>query len=529
MENIALSIDNINETTESVDLSNLTVFTEQEAKTLFEKLCNEKYKQIKYLRLPPVKDDKTYPFAEINEFLKHNTSLHELNLHDCNLKYVGFEKIFEGLHANKTLECLNLSNNALGTIAFEDKLSKAVELGHKLAKIIEDNANLKELRLTANQLGNASAAPLLEKLINHQGLEILNLEDNYLNLDPLDDGDIIDIVIKIVKQNKTLVSLELAANSLGASEKISEINECLKNSQIEEFTIESLIPVADSDAICRINSTLNKKNSSAHGNTYSQQETLVGNAGFTKTTPSLFHWIKSHPFYTVFVAVLTLAVILAICVPVIGSIIPVIGTAVGLASTWIASTLSAALSFLAHTTITVSLTAAQISLATVVGALTFTLGIAIGRLTSSIKLLVQEKFFVADTLNIQDRNTNHDLSSTYIADTDKKHHNLKNFFVKCADMLQLVVELFFKLSTSSTGKSELAYTAKENSTASTFGRLANKFQFQKELNSSKCDLSTRDAHLTRKNSFKSLQPSLADAEHIAIEPKAELSTYFKMG
>lgn len=484
MENIALSIDNINETTESVDLSNLTVFTEQEAKILFEKLCNEEYKQIKYLLLPSAIDIKTYPFDEINEFLKNNTSLLELDLQNCNIGYAGFNKIFEGLHANKTLEYLDLSNNTLGMIAFEDKLSKEVELGHNLAKIIEDNFNLKELRLTANYLQNTTAEPLLKALINNNSLEVLNLEDNHLNLSPLKDGDIIDIAIQIVEQNKTLISLKLASNSLGTSEKISKINECLKNSQIEEFTIQSLIPVADSDAISRINSTLNKKNLPVHSNTNNQKEALVGNAGVTKGTPSLFQWIKSHPFYIVFITFLTLAIILAICIPVVGQIIPVIGATVGLASTGIANILSAAFSFLAHTTITVSLTTAQIGLATVAGALTLTLGIAVGRLTSLINLLVQEKFFAANAFNIQDKNTNNDHLLKSIDDTDKNHSNLKQFFVRCASMLQPVVELFLKLSNSSKGNSELGYTAKGNSTTSTFGRLAKKFPFQRELNSS---------------------------------------------
>ncbi len=124
---------------------------------------------LKYLRLP----GNILGDSEAAMLLAENTSIIEVDLHDCSISTIGGVALALSLMTNSTLETLNISNNLLGEEAI-----------YKFSELLLHNKTLKMLEMNNSLLTQPNADMLVESLSNNMTLEQLTLpQTNEMNTD----------------------------------------------------------------------------------------------------------------------------------------------------------------------------------------------------------------------------------------------------------------------------------------------------------------------------------------------------------
>lgn len=131
------------------------------------------------------------------EFLKHQTSIQQLDLSQCQLGYTGLQYITEALKFNSTLRELLLNDN--------DLCSTSVTL---LASLLAVNNSIRKIDLSHNDANREGAIALASALTVNTGLTNLNLAHNSL------DCHAVRQIASMLTQNSTLLSLDLNNNPI---------------------------------------------------------------------------------------------------------------------------------------------------------------------------------------------------------------------------------------------------------------------------------------------------------------------------
>ena len=166
---------------------------------------------------------------EINDSLQSNTKLQSLKLKNMTIE--GGELISEIVRTNKTLQRLDLSNDAL----FDDG---AVTISDGL----KNNTTLLEINISHNNITNKGTKNITEAIQVNTILKKLNLSHNILS----DDGA--TLISSCLKCNKSLLELNISHNGItdkGTKEiaEAIEINSTLQNIDISKnhISVEGLL------------------------------------------------------------------------------------------------------------------------------------------------------------------------------------------------------------------------------------------------------------------------------------------------
>ncbi|PRP89727.1 leucine-rich repeat, ribonuclease inhibitor subtype [Planoprotostelium fungivorum] len=151
-------------------------------------VADEKVKAL-WLKRNPLGPDAA-PF--LSHLLYHNTCLTTLDLANCGMLDEGMDKLYEGLHRNRTLRHLYLNTNGL-SVSSADKLSRVLENGShieslylsinplgdegiiSLSKGIAVSPHIKRLGLSSCAIGISGVTALVDALLVHKKIESLNL------------------------------------------------------------------------------------------------------------------------------------------------------------------------------------------------------------------------------------------------------------------------------------------------------------------------------------------------------------------
>ena len=133
--------------------------------------------------------------AELADVIESNPGLEELYLSDNDLKSSA-TIVLQALKVNSKLKVFHVNNNNMGS-----------DIAQNLAEVIERNRSLKELCLANNDL-SFDAFVILQSLLNHSKLRVLNLDDNQMT------GYVAKDLGKVVQNNISLEELHLANNGL---------------------------------------------------------------------------------------------------------------------------------------------------------------------------------------------------------------------------------------------------------------------------------------------------------------------------
>ena len=164
---------------------------------------------------------------DIAAVLSHNTKLQELNLSDNNLKAIGIIKIAEVLvnsSSTRTLTNIDVSNNNIGA----DEMAAA-----KIAAIVHHCHDLKELKLSGNNLQGMSVIKIASSLQRLSWLRVINFSNNNISVEAADS------IAAALSHNKFLQKLDLSENNF-QNVGIIKISKALQNiSNLRELDISS--------------------------------------------------------------------------------------------------------------------------------------------------------------------------------------------------------------------------------------------------------------------------------------------------
>lgn len=140
----------------------------------------------------------SFSFCHINkkipQLLPRINSLTEIHLCHIWIDEHSLEHLCTILKNNTTLKILDLSQNRISNTA-------------SLAKLLEKNSTIEELRLDRNIIGDEGAKYLARALKINLTLTMLDLFDNRIESDGLTD------LLSAIKKNSTLLSMNLGYNS----------------------------------------------------------------------------------------------------------------------------------------------------------------------------------------------------------------------------------------------------------------------------------------------------------------------------
>ena len=136
----------------------------------------------------------------IAAILSRHTKLEELNIYSCDLQATGAVTVFNGMKSIVHLSKFNISHSGL-----------TEEVMDKLAEIVSQNVNLKELDLSYNFLKAKGAITVLREMKPILHLSKFNIEHNWIT------DDIADDLAKLLSQNVELTEINLSYNCLQAT------------------------------------------------------------------------------------------------------------------------------------------------------------------------------------------------------------------------------------------------------------------------------------------------------------------------
>ena len=164
---------------------------------------------------------------DIATVLLCNTKLQELNLSDNNLKAVGIIKIAKALENNRstnTLTNIDLSSNNIG-------MDETVAT--KIAAVLHRCHDLRELKLSDNNLQKMSIIKIARSLRRLSWLRIINFSNNKISAEAADD------IADALSHKEFLQKLDLSGNNF-QTVGIIKISKALQNiSNLEELNISS--------------------------------------------------------------------------------------------------------------------------------------------------------------------------------------------------------------------------------------------------------------------------------------------------
>lgn len=190
------------------------------------------------------------------DVLKVNTVLKVLDISSNNLNESEAEKIAEYLVENKFIEQLNIGSNyfnqALVTILSSLRKNKSlkaldcsftvrikIEFGDEIAKMIQMNEGLTELKIGGNPLTKFTAHKMLYALTSNDCLQRLDLSPNffhYLEVDA-EKFDIFSIIALVIRSNNCLRTIEGLKGATYDHFAALLLESLRKNSSITNFTI----------------------------------------------------------------------------------------------------------------------------------------------------------------------------------------------------------------------------------------------------------------------------------------------------
>lgn len=150
--------------------------------------------------------------------LQNNTTPKELTFAGLEVNIPKSRMLAFHVSVNNSLSSLHLARRGLND-----------EAGESLALILRENKTLRKMELEGNCLGPRTAAQFGKQLLTNKTLRFLDLESNTLTQDGEETKGMV-IFIEALKQNKSLISLNLANNRL-EQEMGKEFKSCLEQNQ----------------------------------------------------------------------------------------------------------------------------------------------------------------------------------------------------------------------------------------------------------------------------------------------------------
>lgn len=177
---------------------------------------------------------------DIGDGLTKNNTLKVLNLFGNRFTNVGLSFIATALEKTQTLESLDIGDNSYDNIGVQ-----------YISEALQKNTSLKILKMAKNKIDYQGFEYFANTLCSNQTLEFLDLSEN--NIANYPGHDVADLIVKIIKNNHTLSTLDLSKNPPISPEGLAKIIDALKNHNI---TLIVLILPQHSDRI----DTLLKRN-----------------------------------------------------------------------------------------------------------------------------------------------------------------------------------------------------------------------------------------------------------------------------
>lgn len=216
----------------------------------------------------PILDDGLITFTHS---LRHFPELREINISNCGIEFKGFKELLSTLQSVRRINSLDISNNKLSSNRFDElktyfcsfglkylnlsrcqlgdesayplgecmiqneticKLNisnnKITDMGFKsFIYLFNTNSTLENFDCSSNFISNLTVKDLLLNIEYNRTLKYLNLYDNQLH------NDIGKLILEVLERNKTLLNINLLYNRVQLK-TIDEINQKLKSNNEKE-------------------------------------------------------------------------------------------------------------------------------------------------------------------------------------------------------------------------------------------------------------------------------------------------------